>query len=376
VRSQEIRQAILDRLHAMAGEDGVRDIEYLHGLEEAVSSGVDYGVEIVARGGVTTSQLPLPVLTQARLAARHRIPLKLVIRRYLAAKTVLNDFVLRAASERPEVGRPALHSALAAHNAVFDQLVTAVSDEYEHEESTRSATGRSQHADLIQRLLRGEPADGSSLDYALDAHHLGLVVLAPDPQPLLRSLSSEVNCRLLMVRPSDSATWAWVGGNRSPDLMEVSRWASENWPASIPLGIGEAAPSLSGWRRTHNQARAAASLSHLTSQGHTKYRDIALLSAVCRDPLLIASVRDMYLAPLGREGDRGAALRATLRAYFDANRNSSCAAAALGVTRQTISKRLQVIEERLEQPITTCGDLLNAALQLEEHGAFDQLDNR
>jgi len=360
----------------MAGEDGVRDIEYLRGLEAAVSSGVDFGVEVIARGGATTSQLPLPLLTQARLAARHRIPLKLVIRRYLAAESVLNHFVFQAAAEDPEVGQPALRSALAAHNAAFDQLVSAVSDEYEHEESTRYATGRSQRTELIQRLLRGEPADGSSLNYSFEGHHLGLVVLSPDPQPLLRSLSSDVGAKLLTVRPSDSATWAWLGGTEAPDLERVARWARKHWPASIPLGIGEPAPSLSGWRRTHQQARAAAGLSHLTTHGHTKFRDIVLLSAACRDPLLRESMRDMYLVPLTQERDRGAVLRATLRAYFDADRKGSGAAAALGVSRQTVSKRLQVVEEHLDQPIAACSDLLNAALRLEEYGAFDQVDKR
>jgi hypothetical protein len=376
LQSPEIAQAILDRLRAMEDENAVRDIEYLRGLEAAVSSGVEFGLELITLGDSQASVLPLPVLTQARLAARHRIPLKLVLRRYLAAKTVLQDFVLRTAADLPGIRPTALHKTVAAHNASFDQLVAAVSEEYEQEMSARRTTRNAQQVDLIHRLLRGEPADGRPLGYPFDGYHLGLVVLSDEPQPLLRSLAREVDARLLTTRPSESVTWAWLGKTEAPDLMVVSKWADANWPSSVPLGLGEVARSLSGWRRTHDQARAAASLNDLSPKGLTRYRDIALHSAACRDPLLLASMREMYLVPLAQEKDRGEVLRETLRAFFAADRNSSSAASALGVSRQTVSKRLQLAEQRIEQPVAACGDLLQAALQLEECGTFSSVDNR
>lgn len=360
----------------MEGGDEIRDIEYLRGLEAAVSSGVEYALEIVAHGGAESSPLPLPVLSQARMAARHRIPLKLVIRRYLAAKSVLNDFVFRTAAEPPIVHSPAVHEVAAAHNVAFDQLVSSVSVEYEREESARSTNRPTQRFDLIQRLLRGEPMDASSLGYSFAGYHLGLVILSRDPQPLLRSLSRDVDARLLLTRSSDSATWAWLGGSEAPDLLAVSHWVNKHWSTTVPLGIGEVTQFLSGWRRTHNQAQAAAHLAHLRSEGVTRYRDVALLCAACRDPLLLESMDDMYLSPLAQAGDRAEEFRATLSAFFAADRNASSAASALGVSRQTISNRLSAVEERLRQPLGACGDLLRAALQLEQSGTFHQLDKR
>lgn len=376
LHSSEIRQTILDRLHAMAGDEGVKDIGYLRELEAAVSSGVEYALELAALGGAKVTPFPLPVLVQARAAARHRIPLKRVLRGYLAAKTILSDYVGKAAAKPPDLGASALRAAIAAHNAAFDQLVTTVSDEYEREESARCPTGKSQQADLIQRLLRAEPAEEGLLQYDFDCYHLGLVVLSPDAQPLLRSLSREVDARLLTTKASGSATWAWLGAIQPLDPMAICRWAERHWTAPAPFGIGEVAQSLSGWRRTHNQAQAAASVAQLTSQAVRRYRDVALISAVSRDPLLLASLHNMYLAPLAQDGDRGKVLRATLRAYFDANRNASCAAAGLGVSRQTLSKRVALAEGHLGQAIGNQGDLLHAALQLEECGAFRLLDNR
>ncbi len=359
----------------MAGEDGVRDIEYLRGLEAAVLSGVEYGLKITMLGSTTPPRFPVPVLMQPRLAARHRIPLTLVLNRYIAAQAVLIEFVLKSGTELPDVSPPVLNAVLAAHNAALSGLVTAVSAEYEREEAALASNGRSQRAELIQRLLRAEPVDPSSLDYPFDGYHLGLVVLSPDPGPLLRALSKEVNARLLMTKAPDSTTWAWLGGKKPPDPIAVSEWAEGNWPRAVPCGAGEVTRSLAGWRRTHEQARAAASVAHLTSHAVAKYRDVALLATAHRDPLLLASMQDMYLDPLSQAGDRGEVLRATLRAFFDARRNRKSAGATLGVTRQTVSKDLKIVEGHLDQPIIECGDLLRAALQLEERGAFPTLDN-
>jgi DNA-binding transcriptional LysR family regulator len=359
----------------MAGGDDVRDAEYLRGLEAAVSSGVDYSLEVVSLGGAKGPHLPLPLLTQARIAARRRIPLKLVLHRYLAAKSVLNDFILEAASELPGCDPLVLRTALSAYNAVFDQLLPTVSDEYEREEASRWSTARSQHADLIQRLLRGEISDGGSLQYELHGHHLGLVVLSSDAGSFLRALSKAVDATLLMTKPSESTTWAWLGGNEPPNPASVHEWVARHWTESAPFGIGESTQSLSGWRRTHKQAQAAAGVATLTSRAPSRYRDVALVSAVSRDPLLFASLHDMYVLPLAQLGDRGEMLRTTLRAFFDADRNLSCAAALLGVSRQTVSKRIQEAEGHLGQPMSACGDLLRAALQFEECGAFPRLTN-
>jgi DNA-binding PucR family transcriptional regulator len=59
-------------------------------------------------------------------------------------------------------------------------------------------------------------------------------------------------------------------------------------------------------------------------------------------------------------------LRHTLRAYFAAERNVSSAAAALGVTRQTVTNRLRVIEETLDRPLGVWATEIEAALRMEE----------
>jgi DNA-binding PucR family transcriptional regulator len=103
-----------------------------------------------------------------------------------------------------------------------------------------------------------------------------------------------------------------------------------------------------------------------------RYGDVALLASISSDPLLLASMRDLYLRPLEPASRRGIDLRRTLLAYFNAERNSSSAAADLGLARQTVTQHLKIAEERLHKPVNECGDVLNAALRLELLGLVEE----
>ena len=94
--------------------------------------------------------------------------------------------------------------------------------------------------------------------------------------------------------------------------------------------------------------------------------DVVLLAAVLRDELLAKSLRETYIAPLDRQGDAGVGLRETLRAYIDAGFNAATAAAALGVDRHTVQRRLRKAEEALGRLLHTCHAEIDVALVLEE----------
>jgi DNA-binding PucR family transcriptional regulator len=72
----------------------------------------------------------------------------------------------------------------------------------------------------------------------------------------------------------------------------------------------------------------------------------------------------LFLAPLAEERDGGAVARQTLRAYFEAERNASSAAALLEVSRQTVGSRLRAIEERIGRPLSACANELEATMRL------------
>ncbi|TMK57319.1 MAG: hypothetical protein E6G51_06005 [Actinobacteria bacterium] len=360
-----MQEAILDRLHAMESAAPVRDAEYLHGLREAVSSGVDYGIEVLALGEAGARRTPLPLVGQARLAARHGIAIEEVQRRYFAARTLLNHFLLEEAKQIGLQELGFIQHVSATHDEAFDRILAAATEEYRREVEAASTSPDSRLVQRVRRLLACESVDTSLLDYDLELHHIGLVAPSPDAKPHVRQLAMKLGGHTLSVRISTMETWAWIGTSRPADPKELSSWLRAHWPASLPLGVGEPAEAPSGWRRSHAQAKAASRIAAISSAGATQYRDVALLASTSSDPLLLDSMRDLYLRPLEPVGRRGVDLRRTLLAYFNADRNSSSAAVVLGVSRQTVDNHLNVAEERLHKPVNECGDLLHAALRLE-----------
>jgi DNA-binding PucR family transcriptional regulator len=181
---------------------------------------------------------------------------------------------------------------------------------------------------------------------------------------------------VLSVAIPNREVWSWIGTAEPIDSHDVSTWAKEAWSSSVPLGISEPAQGPVGWRRTHAQARAAARIADMSSAAAIRYQDVAFLACASSDPLLLASVGDLYLRPLGSPSKQRDVLCKTLLVYFAVDENSISAAAVLGVSRQTVSvsNRLKAVEKRLGQPLKQCAHLLHAALRLEELGCLDAFD--
>src|SRR4051794_73212 len=81
-RRDEIEQAILARVYAVADSTDVADPEYAEGLRGAVSAALDYGLCALELNEEHPPSVPSAVLDQARLAARNRVSLDTVLRRY------------------------------------------------------------------------------------------------------------------------------------------------------------------------------------------------------------------------------------------------------------------------------------------------------
>jgi DNA-binding PucR family transcriptional regulator len=131
--------------------------------------------------------------------------------------------------------------------------------------------------------------------------------------------------------------------------------------------MGEPKRGFAGWRLTHRQARTAVWVAEAKAAPVVEYSRVGLLASVGRDPLTI-SLQEKYLLPLDEASIGGDVLRATLRSYFRANKNSSSAASALGISRQTVTNRIRTTEKLVGESIDECADPLSAALSLEELG--------
>ena len=363
-RRDEIEAAVMTRVYSVSDTTDL-DPTYAEGLKAAVTAAVDYGLIAIELGEDRSEPPPPILLAQARLAARAGVSLNTVLRRYFAGHALLGDFLIEEAEGGRLLRGAALQSLLRTQAALFDRLLEAVAEEHGREGDGRLGSSEQRRVEWIERLLDGELLDISELQYELEAFHIGLVASGPTAARAVPGLARALGRSHLVVQRDEETVWAWLGGRHGIDPGEILSLIPGSWPAGATLAVGELAQGLQGWRLSHLQAKAAMTVARRTSDACVRYAEVAMLAAVLRDDLLATSLRQLYLDPLARERDGGETLRETLRAYFAAERNVSSAAAALGVSRQTVAKRMRTIEKRLGHPLRTCAVEIESALRME-----------
>lgn len=365
-RQGEIEEAVLSRVHSVGDPVKVEDPEYVTGLGRAVRVALGHSISALHRKEPRQEAVPAELITQARAAARNRVGLETVLRRYFAGHAVLSEFIVGEANQCL-LESSTLRFMLGAQAALLDRIVAAVSAEY-GEEVGRQHRSFAARIERIEALLAGEPVDHTELAYDFDGWHLGVIARGHDAGPSVAKMAAACDRRLLAVERDEMTVWGWLGGRRRFGAGDLCAIASSQLPPGVSLVLGETAPRLDGWRLTHQQARAALPVALENRGPITRYADVSLLASAVQDDVLSRSLNYLFMAPLAGEKDGGAAVRETLRAYFACDRNATSAAAALGVTRQTVNNRLRVIEQRLGREIAACSVELDLALRLEMHG--------
>jgi polyhydroxyalkanoate synthesis regulator phasin len=370
-RSAEIEDAIFNRVRALAEPAESEDAEYRAGLRATVAESVDYALISIERGDDWTGRIPAAAAEQARRSARNGVGLDTVLRRYAAGDRLVGEIIMDEARRFPN---EALRQVLRTQSTHVDRLMASVATEYMDELELMRRSPAQRVMERVQRLLAGDaPLDAEGLDYEFDAWHLGIVVTGARAGVAARTLAAGLSRQpLVVVRGNDSA-WAWLGGRELLEVGEVERYLAAGVLGDVSLAVGEPREGLEGWRLTHHEAQAAQQVMLRRSQPLTQARDVILLAAVLRDESLAKSLRETYLAPLDEHGDSGLVLRKTLRAYSVAGFNAATAAAALGVDRHTVQRRLRKVEEALGRLLHSCHAELEVALSLEE---LDQAPSR
>lgn len=361
----EIEQAVRSRSEALLGSIRGLDPEFMDAQRAAVGAAVDYGIEAIEVGEARCREIPAIFHAQARLTARSPVSLDMMMRRYFAGYVLLGDFLMREA-DQCSLNGPALQCIMRDTATVFDRLISTIADEYQREAQGLLTSPEERRAARVRALLSGELLDAADIGYELEGWHLGALAAGRGVADALRRLAQGLDRRLLLVRSDDETAWAWLGGRQPLDCEEIEAALNSSWPRHSALALGESGHGIAGWRLTHRQAQAVLPIAKRAGGGYVHYADAGLLASMMQDDLLTASLHDRYLAPLASERDGGASLRASLRAFFSADRNVSSAAALLGVTRHTVTNRLRIVEERIGRSLASAGAEIEAALRLHD----------
>ncbi|HXW59273.1 MAG TPA: helix-turn-helix domain-containing protein [Solirubrobacteraceae bacterium] len=370
-RRAEIEETVFARFRETGFDPAAgEDVDYVAGSRAAIAEAVDFGLVGIERGESWSGSLQPATAAQMRRAARAGVSLQKVLARYNIGRAVLEDFVVQEAEQGDLASqRIALRHLLATLGVLLDHLTSAGLEEYQRELQRMAHSTELRLVERVQRLLAGGHVDSAELGYQLDAWHLGVIATGARARQTVRSLAGGLGRELLSMPRGEQTVWAWLGGQRRLASSDVERLLSAREAAGVWLAIGEPRQGVEGWRLTNRQARAAMLVAvRRPPTSLTRFADIALLAAVLRDEGLARSLVQIHLSPLEDQRDGGAASRETLRAYFAAGCNGATAAAALGVARHTVERRLRAIEEMLDRPLRTCHAELEVALLLEELG--------
>lgn len=364
-RREEMEAVIVTRAAAASEPSGASQAEYVRDLRASSTASLDYGLAAIESGEGRALPLPASVATQARSAARRSVGLDTVLRRYVAGHTLLMEYAIAEAETGGLLSGISWGEVLRGQSVRFDRLIAEVSSIYMDEASACMASVEQRRAEKVRRLLSGESLDASGLGYDFEGWHVAVIASGPGAESAVRKMASSLDCQLLLVPCEREVIWAWFGSRRPEDMAEFERFGRVAGPRQLLIALGEPAQGPAGWRLTHRQSAAALSVAVRGARSPVRYADIALLASMLNDDLLITSLRDHYLAPLERERDDGKVALETLRSYFAADRNVSSTAAALGVTRRTVSNRLRKVEERLGRSLPSVAAEVEAALRLQ-----------
>jgi hypothetical protein len=365
-RLPEIQAAVGTRVYAIADPHEVADPAYVEGLKVALAAAVEYRLAVLELGERRAPGVPEVLLAQARLDARDGVALDTVLRRYFAGNSHFGDFLVEEA-EHAEVPSATVRGLLREQATLGDRLLATVSAEHAREAEIRPSTSAERRRELVKSLLAGELVDSSELGYDLDSQHLALMAKGDGAEGLMRELAASLDRRLLLVQREEEAKWAcWLGGRSPLGAAEALRALAAAAPNGVIVAVGEPAEGLAGWRFSHMQAKAALAIAERRCEPVLRYADVAVVASILRDDLVADSLRRIYLEPLAQSRDNGKVARETLRAYFEAERNISSTAAALGVDRRTVRNRLRSIEGLLGRPLRGSMADLEIALRLED----------
>jgi hypothetical protein len=361
-RRSELVEALFVRLHEGVRDSlGGADADYLTGLRETVGVVLDYVIRGVEEGGDWPDPLPSVALEQARRAARAGVAINTVLRRYVAGHALLSDYVV---AEADGMSSKQLRHILGAQSALLERIIGEICRVYDQEIERMRRSPEHRQVELVRRILAGESFDVAQLDYPLEGWHIGVIAWGRSAGEAVAQLGARLDRRVLCVSQGEEIVWAWLGGQRRPEVPDVESSFSEGGSETVSLALGEPGFGIEGLRMSHRQAQAALSVALLRPRQFTAYADVALPASVLRDPAGARQLIRLYMHGLIERAPACETLRETLRAYFKSGRHVTAAAAKLGVERRTVSYRLRAVEERVGYRLDTRLTELEVALGL------------
>ncbi|MCZ4078239.1 helix-turn-helix domain-containing protein [Rhodococcus sp. H36-A4] len=232
----------------------------------------------------------------------------------------------------------------------------------------------SMRVNTVREILDGTSNDAEvasvQLSYPVHRVNTALVLWTTDHaisidsrifEPLASRLARSASATEILCIPSGArGLWVWmVAGHDEEPTID-----SALVPPGVRVAVGRPGQGIDGFRRAHREALAAQEIAMRAQQRIpvTSYRDIELVSMLVSRPDAMNTLIERELPGLLVDDELSARLRKTLRAVLSCPGNLEAAASQLAVHKNTVRYRIQQIEERIGQRITSRSLHLKLAL--------------
>ena len=355
---------ILERIEGL-GEDAV----LTEMLDASVHGNVTTIIHVLANDiSISRLQPTTAAVEYARRLAQRDVPSNSLVRAYHVGQSVLLRDVYAKVDELSLSTTDSMQVVRHISDTVYeyiDWITKYVFEAYEDERRRWMGVESNVLTSAIHALLDSPAGDPSHLErdsgYRLDQRHAAMVVWSTDEDCSVRDLDRTARTLAGRLRAEGDplitaidrrTVWVWVPlGRRQDRTIDIGGVESALDPDHpITVAVGFPGDGVSGFRRSHQQAKAAFNVATSTAVDDDRRqrsrvvgygdRGVGLVALLARDLDSTRQwVRDV-LGPLAAPGETSAVLRETLDVYFETGDSHLRAAERLNVHRNTVKYRV------------------------------------
>jgi hypothetical protein len=343
-------------------------------LEASVGENVATVLHVLQHG-IELDNVHAPAAAQeyARRLAQRGVAIAALLRAYRIGSARFQDWCLAELGRRADDASVIIAAGLRIAGTTAD-YIDRVSEEvvsaYESEKENWLRNRSVARAARVRALLTGEQADVEAseaiLGYRLRQCHVGVVCWAAamaGGEALARleqataAVAARAGCagRPVFLPQDESSAWAWLPlGARDSFAAGPASAGSAGGDAGVRFAFGAAAPGVSGFRRTHQQAlsaHAVALAAGPSGQLVTSFGEVAPLALMSGSIELLRAWVIETLGPLADDDDHHARLRDTLHVFLAEQGSYKATAERLTVHKNTVQYRIRKAEECLGRPV-------------------------
>ncbi|MFD6675923.1 PucR family transcriptional regulator [Rhodococcus zopfii] len=387
-RQREITRA-MTAMMAREVEQLDEDPQLVELLEASVHGNIATLIHVLANDIPAEHLHPTTAAVEYALRlAQREVPSHSLVRAYHLGQ---NDFIRMCVDEVRSMDLPAdlvldvVDNLSAVVSRYIDRITLYVFDAYEQERHRWSAARGNVHSALIHGLVEGSETDSavfeSETGYRLGRCHLAVIVwTTTEPADggvspldhLVRDVADHLGADgpPILTAVDRRTVWAWLPFGRRPPTIDTAELAAVVAAHSTGrVAVGLPATGLAGFRRSHEQARAAYSIAMVQSTSRRRVigfgdRGVAVVSLLARNLDAARAWVGEVLGPLADDTEQAAMLRVTLGTYFATGESHLRTAERLNLHRNTVKYRVgKALGDPTRAPATH--DKLDIALALQ-----------